>query len=310
MQSLEQNRIEMNSSTPPLVSIACITYNHEPYIRQCLDGFVMQRTDFQFEIVIHDDASTDNTKKIIQEYCLKYPGLFHPIFQDVNRYKEGKGILAPFVFPECRGKYIALCEGDDYWTDPLKLQKQVEALENNPKLIMTSHCYDVFLQKQNILQKPIEDQDFNYSLNDLINGIWPAQTLTVLFRRDALENIPSICGDVALFYFLLKQGEGLRLKDNMATYRIHDTGGWGGKARAHRIKESFYVRLAVYNYDKSKAAALYLLSVFKDRIPLDWYRCEKNQFRQVVVILLKHVNPFLVFKYIIINYIFSWKAHN
>lgn len=293
---------------PILVSISCITYNHAPYIRQCLDGFMMQQTNFAFEVLIHDDASTDGTTDIIKEYEAQYPDIIKPIYEEENQWVKGRRGSAVFNFPRANGKYIALCEGDDYWTDPLKLQKQVDALENNPKLVMTSHCHDVFLQKQNILQKAVENEDYNYSLNALINGIWPAQTLTVVFRRNALDKLPSISGDVALFYFLLKQGEGLRLKDNMATYRIHETGIWGGKARINRIKGAFFTRLAVYNYDKSKDAALFLLSVFKDRIPLDWYKHEKEQFKQVLVILLKHVNPFLVLKYIVVNYFFSRKV--
>lgn len=293
---------------PILVSISCITYNHAPYIRQCLDGFMMQQTNFAFEVLIHDDASTDGTTDIIKEYEAQYPDIIKPIYEEENQWVKGRRGSAVFNFPRANGKYIALCEGDDYWTDPLKLQKQVDALENNPKLVMTSHCHDVFLQKQNILQKAVENEDYNYSLNALINGIWPAQTLTVVFRRNALDKLPSISGDVALFYFLLKQGEGLRLKDNMATYRIHETGIWGGKTRINRIKGAFFTRLAVYNYDKSKDAALFLLSVFKDRIPLDWYKHEKEQFKQVLVILLKHVNPFLVLKYIVVNYFFSRKV--
>lgn len=293
---------------PILVSISCITYNHAPYIRQCLDGFMMQQTNFAFEVLIHDDASTDGTTDIIKEYEAQYPDIIKPIYEEENQWVKGRRGSAVFNFPRANGKYIALCEGDDYWTDPLKLQKQVDALENNPKLVMTSHCHDVFLQKQNILQKAVENEDYNYSLNALINGIWPAQTLTVVFRRNALDKLPSISGDVALFYFLLKQGEGLRLKDSMATYRIHETGIWGGKTRINRIKGAFFTRLAVYNYDKSKDAALFLLSVFKDRIPLDWYKHEKEQFKQVLVILLKHVNPFLVLKYIVVNYFFSRKV--
>src|SRR5690606_15609661 len=107
------------------VSICCITYNHEPFIRQCLDGFLMQQGDFEYEILIHDDASTDGTTKIIQEYELKYPEIIKPIIQTQNQYSQGvRGINFIYNFPRAKGEYIAMCEGDDYWTDPLKLQKQ------------------------------------------------------------------------------------------------------------------------------------------------------------------------------------------
>ena len=109
----------------PLVSISCITYNHAPFIRQCLDGFLIQKTNFAFEIVIHDDASSDGSKEIIEEYVNRHPDIIFPMFQVENQYSKGmRGMTFRFNFPRCRGKYIALCDGDDYWTDETKLQKQ------------------------------------------------------------------------------------------------------------------------------------------------------------------------------------------
>ena len=111
----------------PLVSISCVTYNHAPFIRQCLDNFLIQEVNFPFEIVIHDDASTDGTKEIIEEYVSRFPNIVFPKFQQENQYSKGiRGMSFRFNFPRCRGKYIALCEGDDYWIDKDKLQKQVD----------------------------------------------------------------------------------------------------------------------------------------------------------------------------------------
>lgn len=115
----------------PLVSICCITYNHEPYIRECIEGFLMQKTTFPFEILIHDDASTDNTANIIREYEAIYPDIIKPIYQTENQYSKGVYISATYNYPRTKGKYIAICEGDDYWCDPLKLQHQVDFLEMN-----------------------------------------------------------------------------------------------------------------------------------------------------------------------------------
>lgn len=117
----------------PLVSIYCLTYNHEPYIRDCLDGFLMQKTDFAFEVIVHDDASTDRTQDIIREYEEKYPGIIRPIYQAVNQYRLNVPMVTKFVFPKVSGKYVAICEGDDYWTDPEKLQRQVKMLEEHPE---------------------------------------------------------------------------------------------------------------------------------------------------------------------------------
>ena len=128
------------------VSIICITYNHEEYIRDALNSFVMQKTDFQFEILIHDDASTDNTAAIIREYEIRYPEIIKPIYQKENQYSKGLALGEPFAFIDkyqysrVKGKYIALCEGDDYWTDQYKLQKQFDAMEEHSEVDMCAHA--------------------------------------------------------------------------------------------------------------------------------------------------------------------------
>lgn len=122
--------VYMNSNNPD-VSVLCTAYNHEKYIRKCLDGFVMQKTDFKFEVIVHDDASTDNTAEIIREYERKYPEIIKPIYQTVNQFSKKVPIIKKYMLPKAEGKYIALCEGDDFWTDKLKLQKQFDALEAN-----------------------------------------------------------------------------------------------------------------------------------------------------------------------------------
>ena len=128
----------------PLVTIQCITYNHEPYIRQCLEGFVMQKTNFKFEAIVHDDASTDKTADIVREYAEKYPDIIKPIYETENQYSKSDGSLGRIMNAHTKGKYIALCEGDDYWTDPLKLQKQVDFLEANPEYVLTCHRYKIY----------------------------------------------------------------------------------------------------------------------------------------------------------------------
>lgn len=128
-----------------MVTIRCLAYNHEPYIRQCLEGFVMQKTNFRFEAIVHDDASTDGTAAIIKEYAEKYPDIIKPIFETENQYSKHDGSIRRIMNEHTNGKYIALCEGDDYWTDPLKLQKQVNFLESHLEYTM-SHtnniCYN------------------------------------------------------------------------------------------------------------------------------------------------------------------------
>lgn len=120
----------------PIVSICSIAFNHAGYIRQSLDNLVGQKTDFPYEIVIHDDASTDGTADIIREYISRYPDLFVPILQTENQYSKGLGILCTYSLPNSHGKYVAFCEGDDYWCDSEKLQRQVDYLEAHPEVGM------------------------------------------------------------------------------------------------------------------------------------------------------------------------------
>ena len=128
-----------------MVTIRCITYNHEPYIRQCLDGFVMQKTNFRFEAIVHDDASTDSTATIIKEYAEKYPDIIKPIFETENQYSKRDASLTRIMDNHTHGKYVAMCEGDDYWIDPLKLQKQIDFLEAHPEYSYSCHRYKSFL---------------------------------------------------------------------------------------------------------------------------------------------------------------------
>ncbi len=132
------------------LSIICDTYNHEKYIAQCLDGILMQKVNFTFEVLIHDDASVDNTANIIKEYELKYPDTVKPIYQSENQYYKGASayIWQTYQFPRAKGKYVAMCEGDDYWTDPYKLQKQVDFLEKNEEYSICFHKVKVWKQNK------------------------------------------------------------------------------------------------------------------------------------------------------------------
>lgn len=239
-----------------LVSISCITYNHVQYIRQCLDGFLMQQTNFAFEVLIHDDCSTDGTTEIIKEYELMYPDIIKPIYEKENQYQQGKpsGSVV-WNFPRAQGKYIAMCEGDDYWIDSLKLQKQVDFLDANPEYSFCCHRFSIYKQDCKQWLSEYADSFYTDGKNleitlDLFFKTWITQPLTVVCRMEILKSIEreimsyKYSRDVHLFYHLLKKGRGISLNDKMGVYRWHD----GGVASSLTLVGKY--RLAVNIYEE------------------------------------------------------------
>lgn len=211
---------------PVLVSISCVTYNHSSYIRECLDGFLMQKTNFVFEVLIHDDASTDGTSDIINEYKKKYPDIIKPIYQTENQYSKGISPTRMFNYPRAKGKYIALCEGDDYWTDLYKLQKQVDFLEANPDYGMCYTQAKVFIQNQKSFSaKNIGKR--TTSFEDLLHHNC-IPTLTTCVRKNILdkyleevkpENQKWLMGDYPMWLWFSLYSKIFFLEEVMATYR-------------------------------------------------------------------------------------------
>lgn len=213
----------------PLVSISSITYNHEPYIRQCLDGFMMQKTTFKFEVLIHDDCSTDGTTEIIKEYEQRYPGIIKPIYEKENQYSRGVPIgSVVWNIPRAKGKYIAMCEGDDYWTDPEKLQMQVDFLEANPEYSMCFHNVDVLNEDTQSIDTGcdhIETRDYDHAE---IQEKLLVPTCSVVFRTDSLKNYEYdkdyIVGDNVLWATCRSAGKVRGFDRVMGVYRRVSTG--------------------------------------------------------------------------------------
>lgn len=210
-----------------LVSINCITYNHENYIREAIESLLMQNTDFKFEILIHDDASTDNTSEIIKEYQQKYPDLIKPIYQIENQYSKGIKIT-PLNIKRAKGKYIAFCEGDDYWTDPFKLQKQVDFMEANPDYSMCGHAtkiIDVSLNEEINWIYNEYGQDMELPFEYLGENLLFFQTATMLMRSEYIMNgFPefhsmSLNGDIAIQYLMAHLGKVYYFDDVMSVHR-------------------------------------------------------------------------------------------
>lgn len=172
-----------NDPMRPLLVINCITYNHAPYLAQCLEGFVMQKTNFPFVALVHDDASLDGTAEILREYAEKYPDIIKPICDPTNRYSDKSlDLIMNEWINAYEPKYIAMCEGDDYWIDPLKLQKQVDFLDNNPEYGMCyTQCQYFYQDKKCLAPKPRGGVYESFEQLIKVNTI---PTLTVLMRSN------------------------------------------------------------------------------------------------------------------------------
>ncbi len=233
----------------PLVIINCLVYNHEPYLRQCLDGFVMQQTTFPFYAVVHDDASTDQSAAIIREYASKYPAIIHPIYETENQFSKHDDSLVKIMRAACSpARYIAMCEGDDYWTDPLKLQKQVAFLESHPD-------YSFVGSKCRLLRgTALEEEDYPIGSPIAIEGDFalfgdvfesyaiygpPTRTNTLVYRASVVTDIASV-GDYLLEAILASKGKFARLETYSSVYRIHSSGMANIRTKSGRLRYALW----------------------------------------------------------------------
>lgn len=215
----------------PLVSICCLTFNHEKFLRATIEGFLIQMTSFPFEIIIHDDASTDGTVKIINEYTKLHPKLITPIFQTVNQYSKGVKPYFNFLIPKASGKYIANCEGDDYWTDPHKLQKQVDFLEANQDFSLCFHNVNILNNRNGSSSLKLMHNNMKqdvFTTKDILTQ-WFIPTASIVFKRDSNFNLPDwyyncASGDIPLLLLLSLKGKFKYLDEVMGCYRLHDNG--------------------------------------------------------------------------------------
>ena len=250
----------------PLVSISCITYNHAPYKKQCLDGFLMQKTTFSFEVLIHDDASTDGTTEIIKDYAQKYPEIIKPLYEEENQWIKGRRGSSEFNFPRARGKYIALCEGDDYWIDEIKLQMQVDFLENNPEYTMCFHSAIQHYENNEIQDAPfsiITDRD--YSSIEIFKR-WIIPTASVVYKRfivdtDLYKSMKSdkrlIFGDTPLFLACSEAGKIRGFSKHMSVYRRHENGTVWRVSLDRNYKHYFHNLVISDNIPKLKQSVLF-----------------------------------------------------
>jgi glycosyltransferase involved in cell wall biosynthesis len=236
---------------PPLVSICCVTYNHAGTVAQALEGFLAQRGDVDIEILAHDDASADGTPEILRRYAEAYPGVVKPLFETENQYRKGTAMDATFNFPRATGEYVALCEGDDYWSDPHKLKKQIDCLKARPGC---TFCFTNGVVLDESGQTPertfipyhpgdaafFTPETREYDLGE-ITRLSFIPTASFLFPRAALEAIPrelllAPCpyGDLRLKLLLTAAGKAVYLHENTCVYRLNTLNSamarWGAEA--------------------------------------------------------------------------------
>lgn len=241
-----------------VVSICCQTYNHLNYIEECIKGFLIQKTNFKFEILLRDDASTDGTTQIVKEYSDKYPDIINPLIYLENQFKKG---VSPFRdnVKRAKGKYICICEGDDYWTDPLKLQKQVDFLEANPEYGLIHSNFKTYNQALKQYEKSFKiNNSTNSCFDDLLIGNYSIGTLTTCFRKqlfiDYFNEIRPyehnwLLGDLPLWLYLSNKSKFHFIDESTAVYRRLNESASNSQNIENKIKfeQSVYeVRMFFY----------------------------------------------------------------
>ncbi len=269
----------------PKVTVGTITYNHLPYIEKCIQGVLMQKTTFSFEFIIGEDFSTDGTREIVFEYAKKYPKVIRVITADYNVGWQANGLRC---FKAYRGKYIALCEGDDYWTDPFKLQKQVDFLENNPEYIIAYHqCLVKHPDKPNMKDyiKPKTGKD--YTAYELIATPKSIQLATRLFRNVFKEQDNDFplekFGDYFMNAYLGTFGKCKFLSTiKPSVYNKHAGGIWSSLDDKSKIYHGIRAHAEICNYfidryfieKKDDRLVRIRLKVLTDYLKEKWYPME------------------------------------
>lgn len=287
----------------PFVSICCLTYNHESYIEAALEGFLKQKVSFSYEILIHDDASTDSTARIIRRYAEKYPDIIKPVLQRENQYS--KGITNPsgaFNFPRARGKYIAMCEGDDYWTDERKLQTQIDYLESHPDCSLCIHSARIITMDGSKSDKRMRPYKKNRVIfpEEMIDKGCGYPTASMVFRSSLVKELPSYytecpVGDTPLQLMAASKGYGYYIDQDMSIYRLGGASSWTiqGKQGDYEAKQKKYyeeMRKSYAAFDKATSGRFHEAVI--SAVRRTWYLTKVNTRCYQVVLSRKYKRYF------------------
>lgn len=282
------------NNTPPLVSICCLAYNHAPFIRQCLDGFLAQKISFPIEILIHDDASTDGTEQIIRQYEKQYPEIVFPIYETTNKYSQGYSSVMDieFNYSRAKGKYIAYCEGDDYWTDPYKLQKQVDFMEAHPEYSVCFHrCQHLNSEtgemSNDYCGRYFRNNETGVDLSfDMFFARWVTQPLTMLFRVSAFspewQKQYRYYRDMHEIYHLLNAGKGYLFSFVGGVYRYHKGGIHSMISQAQFCQTSLPIDEEFYRVNRNPYAKKNYLNTLSDCITYSAGHNKKQAFKYLL----------------------------
>lgn len=254
-----------------MVSICCVTYNHGKYIAEALEGFLMQKTNFNFEILVGEDCSTDNTRNIVQDYCLKYPGRIRMVTDEVNVGSIKNQVR---IFDQAKGKYIAMCDGDDYWVDPLKLQKQFDFMESHEDSVICCHYSRVIDEDGELVYVHPQPVRLEFAYEDVLMGKKEETRICSLMlqNKEAINQISSqewyhktFGADTFLkLYALARQnGKIYVLPEVMSVYRLHRNGVWSmidSKLRKRRMISDF--NIMINNFEYSSVYRKKLLNIY------------------------------------------------
>jgi glycosyltransferase involved in cell wall biosynthesis len=234
------------SNTTPLVSIICLAYNQERYIRSAIEGFLIQKTAFPFEIIIHDDASTDQTTQIILSYARDYPVLIKPIIQTQNQYSLSPNQIVKIPILCAKGLFLAFCEGDDYWIDPEKLEKQFMAMQKYSNCELSFHSARAEYRDGSsaVISRSVEQIKVFSARRVIWGGGGFCPTASLMIKRGVFDVLFSVIDEQNYLYdyviqiFASLKGGALYINDVMSVYRVGSVGSWSEKTRE---SFSFYV---------------------------------------------------------------------